>query len=945
MHVNVIGGGVAGLCAALAFRHRAGMKDVRVYERDPCQIPAERMGHGLILMQNGVDALAAIGASGLLDECTPLRRAIFRDATGRITQTDDIGGVYCMTRAAVILGLRERLPTQSIVYEKHCVQVALDERGGVGSVHFADSTVLPGSAADLWVGAEGYRSPMCGAFNPGFERHISPVHEVVTSSELPELARELGDRFVKTRFPDRGLAFGLLSPSEGRVIGFLQFDANRYDSPPRGTSQEQLRSFLLDLLDGAPDPIGDYLRVADMSAAHVWRPVDAAIPARLHGPNAVLIGDAAHPMLPFTSQGVSAALEDGIVLADLMRREGLPALGAFADARRRAAQVFIAGGRRILASFVGQDPEFQLPYIEGDESELAGGMGLEDQAIGAVVELIDTNRDGVLQRSEFRSLVGLAERSEFEEDADQLFDEIDADADGVLTSQEVAARLGQGGAGSARMGRLRAALAPHQVDQFTIEKRMADVFGRLRQEGPLTPERVVPALAAVEIMPSEAAVVQLLAAVEGRDDLEVAIRDWLGDKRVGRSAPEDPLFADSQVDRAILRQRAFNFRWATLPDDVIPLTAADPDFPMAQEIREALHDYIAAGYMSYGPAEGLPEFRTACADWLARRHGIPGRPDCLLATNSAASSLYLAARYCLEPGQQALIADPVDFLLERSVVAAGCTVKRFPVWPRENPEPRFDLDAIRAMIEPGKTRLLSLCNPHNPLGMVWNERELRELAELALEHDLWILSDEVWGDIVHPPHRLVSVASLGPEIAARTFTVTGFSKNFALAGLRLGVLVSPSPEIHQAIVTMSHADETAYGVSTLSQIAGIAACTSAGPWQRRFLRHLCLRRDHAVARLRQMPGVTCHLPQGTFVAFPRLTGFDGDPTELVDQLRDRYRIAVVPGSPRFFGPAAAGHLRISFATSKGILDEGLDRLERGLTELRVGSIPLPSSQG
>ncbi len=391
----------------------------------------------------------------------------------------------------------------------------------------------------------------------------------------------------------------------------------------------------------------------------------------------------------------------------------------------------------------------------------------------------------------------------------------------------------------------------------------------------------------------------------------------------------DPLFADTSVDLDVLRRRAHNLRWAEVADDVIPLTAADSDFPIAAPIQEAIAEYVSSGYLSYGTDRGLPEFRRAVAEFLGARRGIPCDADRVFAANSAASAMFLVAEAVLEAGDEVLIADPVDFLFERSVAAVGGVVRRFPVCAEG--ERRFDIRAIEALIGP-RTRMLSICNPHNPLGCVWTREELAMLAELAVRHDLVILSDEVWSDIVYAPQRMIATASLGPEVASRTYTVYGFSKGYGLAGLRLGAVLCPSAEATQRLAAVSHANETAYGVSTLSQVAGAAALTGAGPWQERFVAHLQRQRDLAVERLRRLPGVHCHTPEGTFVVFPvvsavmRSLGIDEH--ALADRIHKEARVALVPGSPRFFGPGAAGHLRLSLATSRGLLSEALDRLEQ-----------------
>jgi len=357
---------------------------------------------------------------------------------------------------------------------------------------------------------------------------------------------------------------------------------------------------------------------------------------------------------------------------------------------------------------------------------------------------------------------------------------------------------------------------------------------------------------------------------------------------------------------------------------VIPLTAADPDFPVCDEIIAAVQRHLDAGYLSYGPPDGLPELRHIATETLRHRHGLPCDPDTLFPTDGAASALFLAARLVLSvPGDEAIVPDPADFLLERSVLAAGGVVERWPV------AGGYDADELEALVSP-RTRLIALCNPHNPLGRVLRRDELEAIAEVALRHNLWILSDEVWSDIVYAPHAHISMASLGPDVAARTFTVFGFSKSYGLAGMRLGLLAAPDAASRRRIMELAHAEDTAYGASTISQVAGAAAYELGDEWLARFVAHLRRRRDQAVAGLGAIPGVRCAVPEGTFVAFPDVTRLGIDQDELAHRLLADHDVAVVPGSRAFFGPGAAGHLRLSFATSREILAEGLDRIATGL---------------
>lgn len=398
------------------------------------------------------------------------------------------------------------------------------------------------------------------------------------------------------------------------------------------------------------------------------------------------------------------------------------------------------------------------------------------------------------------------------------------------------------------------------------------------------------------------------------------------------TAPARPiadLFADHQVDLSLLRKRAYNQRWAMQPADVIPLTAADPDFRVAPEIRAAIHEYVEGGLLGYGPPEGLPEFRQTMAHSVRLRKSIDCGPEHILPTDSAAAAMFLVARYALQPGDEAIIFDPVDFLFGQAVDAAGGTRVYCPV---DKSNGVFDLDALPRLIT-ARTRMICVCNPHNPLGRVMTEAELRTIGELAIAHNLVIMCDEIWSDIVYTPHRHISMAALDPAIAAQTITIYGLSKSFGLAGLRVGFLVAPSASVYTALVDLSRIQTTAVGVTTISQVAAVAAYQSAWYWVEAFIQHLQSVRDYAVARLNAMPGITCRSPQGTYVLFPDVSGSGMDSRAAADYLLREARVAVVPGLPRWFGPGAEGNLRICFSTSMGIVREALDRIETALVKL------------
>jgi aspartate/methionine/tyrosine aminotransferase len=325
----------------------------------------------------------------------------------------------------------------------------------------------------------------------------------------------------------------------------------------------------------------------------------------------------------------------------------------------------------------------------------------------------------------------------------------------------------------------------------------------------------------------------------------------------------------------------------------------------------------------YGPPQGLLSFREVIAQTLAERRGVSTTPDLILPVDSAAQGLFVVTRFCLEPGDEAIIFDPVDFLFERAVLEARGKPVRFPI---DVPTGSFDYQLLKDLITP-RTRLICLCNPHNPSGKVFTREELIAIGELAVENDLWILSDEIWCDIVFAPHVHTSLASLERAIAEKTFTVYGFSKAFGLAGLRVGFIVSPDPLAHAGVVEASLVETTACGVSTLSQVAAQAAFESAWYWVEAFVEHLTRLRDITVERLNRLRGVRCHAPQGTYLAFPDIRATGMASQAVCNHVLKKGRVALVPGDPQWFGPRAAGHVRLCFSTSQALLVEALDRIE------------------
>lgn len=388
-------------------------------------------------------------------------------------------------------------------------------------------------------------------------------------------------------------------------------------------------------------------------------------------------------------------------------------------------------------------------------------------------------------------------------------------------------------------------------------------------------------------------------------------------------------FSHDKIKFEVLKERAFNNRWAQVPEGVIPLTAADPDFPAAPEVGAALIEYIKGEHMPYTPKLGLPEFNRLIAEKINERKNEYVDKDLVLPVDSVARGMYIIAETVLNQGDEVIIFDPVDFLFRESTLAAGGVPVLFP---SKIVDGRIDLSNFEDYIT-SKTKMIGLCNPHNPLGTVYSKEDLEHLLDLANKYDLWIMNDEIWSDIIYPDSEFISILSLGVERNMKTLSLFGFSKSFAVAGLRIGAVYCNDKESFDKIVNISGVMTTAGGISSLSQIAGIACLSKSYYWVDEFIQHLTKNRDYLVERINKMKYLSCRKPNATYLLFINIeeTGLTSE--EFVDYMLENAKVALVPGSAKYFGPGAEGYVRLCFSTSHEILEESLDRIEKALENM------------
>lgn len=388
-------------------------------------------------------------------------------------------------------------------------------------------------------------------------------------------------------------------------------------------------------------------------------------------------------------------------------------------------------------------------------------------------------------------------------------------------------------------------------------------------------------------------------------------------------------FDHEHINLDVLKKKAFNLRWAEVPEGTIPLTAADMDYPCAPAIKQALSNYLEEGYFSYTPKLGLPEFNQAFCTYVKNKKGEDIKESNVLAVDSAARAMFIVAKACLKPGDEMIVFDPCDFLFRESCIAAGATPVSYPA-ELDVEQRKMNLSNLEDYINE-HTKMIGLCNPHNPYGLVYTEEELDYIMRICEKHDLLIMNDEIWSDIIYPDASFHSIYCLGNERCKRVLSVFGFSKSFGLAGLRIGCVYANDDALFQKLIDASDVLSTAGGATSVSQIAAIAAMNDAQDWLSEFIDHVTGNRDYAVEYINnQIPFLQAYQPQSTFLLYVDISKLQMSGVEFVEYLKKEVQLAIVPGGHQYFGDQSEGHVRICLATSKEILTEAMQRLKKGV---------------
>jgi aspartate aminotransferase len=349
---------------------------------------------------------------------------------------------------------------------------------------------------------------------------------------------------------------------------------------------------------------------------------------------------------------------------------------------------------------------------------------------------------------------------------------------------------------------------------------------------------------------------------------------------------------------------------------VIHLEIGEPDFDTPAHIVEAAKRALDEGYTHYGPAAGLPELREAIAQEISTSRGIGVQPDQVVVTPGGKPVMFYAILALCEAGDEVIYQNPGFPIYESMINFVGA--KAVPLPLLEEKGFAFSIDDLKSRITP-RTKMLVINSPANPTGGIIPPEDLKAIAELAVTHNFWVLSDEIYCRLLYEGTH-TSIAAQ-PGMADRTIILDGFSKTYAMTGWRMGYGVMPlnlAPSIVKLMVNSNSC------TASFSQRAGVAAITGPQDEVNRMRAEFRRRRDAIVAALNAIPGVRCELPKGAFYAFPNVSGTGLSEREMADRLLTEAGVATLAGTA--FGEYGAGYLRLSYANSMENLMEATRRI-------------------
>ncbi|MBU2700194.1 aspartate aminotransferase [Sporomusaceae bacterium BoRhaA] len=366
--------------------------------------------------------------------------------------------------------------------------------------------------------------------------------------------------------------------------------------------------------------------------------------------------------------------------------------------------------------------------------------------------------------------------------------------------------------------------------------------------------------------------------------------------------------------------------------DIIGFGAGEPDFDTPEHIKRAAIAAIESGFTKYTPASGILELKQAICNKFKKDNGLDYTPEQIIVSNGAKHSLVNIFQALCNPGDEVIIPAPYWVSYPEMVKMADAT----PVIIRtsEHSGFKFSVQQIKQALT-RKTKAIIINSPCNPTGMVYSHRELAEIADLAVEHGIFVVSDEIYEKLIYDGYEHVSIASINDKIKEQTIVVNGVSKTYAMTGWRIGYTASNS-EIAKIMGNMqSHATSNP---NSIAQKAAEAAINGEQDIVNDMVSAFITRRNYMVKRIHSIPGLSCVTPNGAFYVLMNISKFIGaeidgieikGSNDFADALLEKAKVALVPGS----GFGIDTHVRLSYATSLQNITEGLNRIENLLNKV------------
>jgi len=352
--------------------------------------------------------------------------------------------------------------------------------------------------------------------------------------------------------------------------------------------------------------------------------------------------------------------------------------------------------------------------------------------------------------------------------------------------------------------------------------------------------------------------------------------------------------------------------------EVCNFSAGEPDFDTPAHIKAAASKALDDGKTKYGPAAGEPKLREAIARKLQTDNGLGYVAEDVIVTNGGKHSLFNMILALIEPGDEVIIPAPYWLSYPEMVkLASG-----LPVLVQTDASTGYKITPaqLRQSVTP-KTKLFILNSPSNPSGIVYTPAEIQALAEVVVEKDILVVSDEIYEKIIYDGAKHVSIGSVSKEIFERTITSSGFAKAYSMTGWRVGYLAGPNQLIKAAITIQGHSTSN---VCTFAQYGAIAALESPQDCVEQMRQAFAERRQVMLQRLNAIPGLTCAPPGGAFYMFCNISKTGLTSLEFCDDLLESQQVATIPGIA--FG--ADDHIRLSYATDMASIEKGMDKLDK-----------------